>query len=275
MNNFLKKLPVILVLPVLVLLIGTIGFILLEKLSFLNALYFTIVTVATVGYGDIHPITVGGKIFTIIVIFIGIGTFLTIVTNLTRLFISRGQERIRRQRLNMIIGVFFSEIGFELMKLLVKYDANVESLCRECVVNTNWTDSDFKRLNTRLQKYEYKITVGPAEMQTLRDFLKSKGEILLRQLENEQLLEHESFTELLWAIVHLRDELLARDKLSNLPKADINHIISDCNRIYSAVVKQWLQYLRHLKTNYPFLFSLALRTNPFTAEPSAVIKDTN
>ena len=83
MSLAIKRLRILLSLPIVVLIIGTSGFMLLEKLSFIDAIYFTIVTISTVGYGDIHPTTLAGKIFGIVLIFIGIGTFLSIVTSLT------------------------------------------------------------------------------------------------------------------------------------------------------------------------------------------------
>ncbi|HEY0099166.1 MAG TPA: NAD-binding protein [Pyrinomonadaceae bacterium] len=45
--------------------IGTIGFQLLEPLSLLDSLYLTVMTVATVGYGDVHPVSRGGRAFSI------------------------------------------------------------------------------------------------------------------------------------------------------------------------------------------------------------------
>ena len=92
----LKRIRVLIILPVAVLLVGTLGFMLLEHLSFLNAFYFTIVTISTVGYGDISPTSAASKGFSIFVIIIGIGTFLTIVTTVTQMLIQRGQTRIHR-----------------------------------------------------------------------------------------------------------------------------------------------------------------------------------
>jgi len=109
-------------------------------------------------------------------------------------------------------------------------------------------------------------------LQTLLDFLKEKGDLLLRQIENPDLIEHGPFTELLWATVHLRDELMSRENLKGLPETDLAHLANDARRAYTRLVVQWLDYLHYLKRRYPYLFSLALRTNPFVLNPSTIIE---
>lgn len=55
-----------------------------EGWSILDSVYFAVVTIATVGFGDLAPQTVQGKIFTILYIFAGIGLFATAVATLAR-----------------------------------------------------------------------------------------------------------------------------------------------------------------------------------------------
>ena len=68
------RLKLILSAFVVLLTIGTLGFMMVENLAPLDAFYMTVVTVATVGYGDIVPKTTAGRIFTMVLIVLGVGT---------------------------------------------------------------------------------------------------------------------------------------------------------------------------------------------------------
>lgn len=88
--------------PVLITLVGlvltsTVFFHFVEGWSWLNSYYFTIVTVATVGYGDFTPKTDLGKIGATIVIIVGIGLFSAFVSMLLkRQAIKRLEKKVRR-----------------------------------------------------------------------------------------------------------------------------------------------------------------------------------
>jgi voltage-gated potassium channel len=267
-----RQLRYFFLIPLAVVCIGTTGFMVIEKLSFLDSLYFTIATIATVGYGDIHPVTAVGKIFAIVIIVIGIGTFLAMVTGLTQVFMQRRQLVLNRQRIHMLVGIFYTEAGNELLRIFTGFDPNIASVRKDFLVTADWKPEKYLELKKRLTNYEYKIEPASLELEKLDVFLRAKGDLLVRQLENADLIDNENFTGLLWATVHLRDELAARPGLKNLPKADIAHIANDAKRAYGLLTIQWIDYLQFLKLKYPFLFSLALRTNPFVENPDAVVK---
>jgi len=105
----------------------------------------------------------------------------------------------------------------------------------------------------------------------LGNFLNSRRDFLVGLLENPVLIEHENFSEVLIAVFHLLDELSSRDKLNDLPDSDIQHLAGDIDRVYKKLVEQWLFYLRHLRGQYPYLFSLAIRKNPFDPQANTIV----
>ena len=63
----------------LVLAFGTTGYMVIEKWSFLDALYMTVITITTVGYREMGPMSPAGMVFTIVVVFSGMGLIIYIL----------------------------------------------------------------------------------------------------------------------------------------------------------------------------------------------------
>jgi hypothetical protein len=105
----------------------------------------------------------------------------------------------------------------------------------------------------------------------MRRFLREKRPFLLALMENPVLFEEDLFTSLLQAVFHLADELLRRGDLSAIPASDRAHLVTDAGRVYRPLVLQWVASMEHLKEHHPYLFSLAMRTNPFDDKASVVV----
>jgi len=65
---------------------GTIGYMLIEKFSFLEALYMTIITISSVGFNEVRPLDNSGRIFTIFLILINLGLFTYFISLLTHFY---------------------------------------------------------------------------------------------------------------------------------------------------------------------------------------------
>jgi hypothetical protein len=174
-------------------------------------------------------------------------------------------------KLNMVIGAFYSEVGTKLLSLFASFDASSSEIAKELVVKNEWSPKDFLKMRERFKTYNCPIKSQKGNLVELKDFLHSKRGFLLNLLENPNVLEHEEFTNLLWAVFHLAEELIHRRNLEKLPEADFNHLSGDIKRVYILLISQWLDYMKHLKNAYPYLFSLALRTNPFDKEATVEV----
>ena len=61
---------------------GTVFYRFIEDLAWLDSLYFSVITLPTVGYGDFSPVTSTGKVFTMFYVLAGIGIFVALVTEI-------------------------------------------------------------------------------------------------------------------------------------------------------------------------------------------------
>ncbi|MGD9116568.1 MAG: hypothetical protein PVJ61_05250 [Dehalococcoidia bacterium] len=216
-------------------------------------------------FGDVHHI---------FIYMIGDLAFLPLEVLLVVLIIervlSRREKQAKLQKLNMVVGAFFTEVGNHLLGELLPFMGNRAEITKNLSVGADWNHKEFKRAADYAYHLEIELDCRDVDLKALKKFLASKRGFVLTLLENPNLLEHDRFTDLLWAVTHLDEELEARAALDKLPAADLEHLAVDIQRMYDHLASEWLDYVEHLKTNYPFLFSLILRTHPFQAEPSPV-----
>lgn len=185
--------------------------------------------------------------------------------------LTRREKQAKLQKLNMVVGAFFSEVGNYLLHSLLEHFNNKKEISGNLSVTAAWTKKDFQEAADFAYHLPVDVNYSNLNLGQLKEFLSRNREFLLTLLENPSLLEHDRFTDLLWAVTHLDEELEARPSLSNLPDKDLDHLAGDIRRMYDHLTSEWLDYVEHLKSNYPYLFSLILRTHPFQEHPSPLI----
>jgi voltage-gated potassium channel Kch len=87
----------LLITSLVILAIGTVSYHYLEGWTWLDALYFSIITLTTIGYGDFSPVTQAGKLFTVIYILIGIGVILSFIQTVYHHYNRTRQDRRKRK----------------------------------------------------------------------------------------------------------------------------------------------------------------------------------
>ncbi len=91
MDN-IKNLILSFLLTLFIIFIGTTGYIIIEGWNILDALYMTVITLTTVGYGEVHDVSKMGRIFTIFLVFFGFG-FIIYVAGAVVQFMVEGRIR--------------------------------------------------------------------------------------------------------------------------------------------------------------------------------------
>ncbi len=126
-----RKLQIAIIVSVFI--IGVAGYYLIEgNWSFLDALYMTIITISTIGYGEVKPLSQAGRIFTIFFIVLGLSTAAVLASQLVRSFIEKNFKAIieankMRKRINRLKDHFiicgFGDIGSSISNEL--YNAGI------------------------------------------------------------------------------------------------------------------------------------------------------
>lgn len=176
-------------------------------------------------------------------------------------------------KMNMVVGAFFTQVGNELIGRLSRFDSDLEKDRPHLRFDKNWSSSDFDAHRRAVRADAHAMDLGRSDVEALRDLLATERPFMLGLLQNGSLLEHEGFTDALWAVSHLSEELSARSDLSDLPSADRIHLERDMGLAYGRLLGEWLGYIRHLKADYPYLFFFAMRTNPFDPDAEVEVTD--
>jgi len=122
----IKRIRAALVIILSLILFGVLGYMIIEGDNILNALYMTIITISTVGFGEIHKLSIPGKIFTIFLIISSFGTFAYAITTIITYLVEgqlrhviRGyKSKTRKKMENHVIVCGFGRNGQQAVKEL-------------------------------------------------------------------------------------------------------------------------------------------------------------
>jgi len=244
-----------------------------KRFSFVIYLAIAFVALSALAY-FIHYL-IFGDVYHIFIYMIGDLAFLPLevllVVVIIERLLARREMQAKLEKLNMVVGAFFSELGNYLLQDLLRHFDNRLEISSHLNVTESWTKRDFQKAVDFAYHLEVDVDYRNIDLGRLKAFLAQKRTFLLTLLENPNLLEHDRFTDLLWAVTHLDEELEARPSLIGLPEKDLEHLAVDIQRMYDHLASEWLDYVQHLKTKYPFLFSLVLRMHPFQEQQSPII----
>jgi len=145
-------------------------------------------------------------------------------------FLKIQEKRKKVKKINVVISTFFVDAGVNIMMAMSHFNQNHTEAC-EIIKIEKFIDNKGSIVKKALGEFEYRFYAEPNKLEELASIMDKNRGFLLDLLENQNLLEHESFTDMLWA--------------------------------YKAMVIEWISYVVYLKDEYPFLYASAIRKNPF------------
>lgn len=192
--------------------------------------------------------------------------FIPLNVFLTTLVIDKLLEKREKthflEKVNMLIGVFYTDLGTTMLSNFVKGDKNISKIVSSKIQTTKWNSACCLQLKEELKNHNFKIDMLSVDITTIRDTLSSNRDLISNLIINENMHEHEGFTEALMSLLHLREEMETRC-CDSIQPFELEHIASDMSHAYKHLSIEWCNYMNYLSTHYPRLFLKALINNPF------------
>ncbi len=143
----------------LIIFIGTVGYMIIEGWTPFDSLYMTVISLTTVGYSEIHPMSLIGKVFTMMLILTGIGSVAYIIGNISMQYIhpffdfvikEKRMEHILNKMKDHFIICGYGRIGRDVTMNLVKTDIPVVVVDKAPLAKAD------------LEKHQVPVVVGDA-----------------------------------------------------------------------------------------------------------------
>ncbi len=225
------------------------------------ALIGTSVLFYIINYLTFHDTTFIEKYILVQLGFLPISVLL--VTVILNSLMAMRARREKMEKMNIVIGTFFAEIGKDLLRYISKYDPKIEGFAKEIMNIEEFQDEDFEKAKEQIKNRKFEVNLRSMNLYELRKFLLENKEFAINLLDNPMLVEHEAFTDLLWNVLHVTEELRRIVNFENLSEEDYEDIKGDIEQMYELLSYEWINYVHYLKDNYPHIFVYEAKTNPF------------
>ena len=179
-------------------------------------------------------------------------------------YLNKREKQAKFRKLQVVISAFYTDVGSSLIQNFSHFNTNFQKFKQGFGFEQDLIHRDKVKLLNFVSNFDYEIDSRAGDLLELKKVLTIKKSYILSMFENPNLVEHDHFTDMLWSVYHVLDELENRNTFTGLPENDMDHLSLDIERAYQLVIKEWVEYMIHLKKEYPYLFSLAIRKSPFS-----------
>ena len=218
----------------------SLGFMLIEHWGFLDSLYMTIITLSTVGYGEVHPLSNRGKLFVVFVIITGIGAATYSLSTMLRLVVEgelkrRGERRKMRKKIAKMDGhtivCGFGQLGTIVVRGLLDAGQPVIVIDHDSAKITSLEEDGIPYVEGAAYKDEVLKAAGISSAKALITLLPNVADSVYVTLCARDLNPN------LWIIARIDDE--SGEK--NLRRAGANHVLAPYRVAGSRLIQQMLR----------------------------------
>jgi hypothetical protein len=210
-------------------------------------------------YGDAHHLM---ELFTEELAFMPVYVFITAV--FAERMLSRSEKAEMSRRTNALVGTFYNEIGYDIVKKLIKFDSNSDILKAKISFDKGLDTPKVKAIHRLAETYTYGAPNGKEDIIEIGELLSAKKDFMLIMMSNASLLEKDEFSELLLSVNHIHEALKTIDEISSISKDLTDHFHSDLEKAYRCLIGVWVSYLSFIYKEDPYLYMLAIAKNPFS-----------
>lgn len=209
-------------------------------------------------FGDAHHLLV---VIAEELAFMPIYVFITAV--IAERLLTKKEKLEMSRKMNALVGTFFTEMGYEMIKVITNFDGNYYKIKNELIDVEHWNEAKAKHIRTIANSHRYLGPEDNEDIYVIKKLMLDKRQFMLDLMSNSSLIEKDEFSELLLSVNHILEEFRTRGEISDFTEEDLEHLEFDIKRAYSHLINGWVNYMLHLQKEYPYLYVLGLRLNPF------------
>ena len=169
------------------------------------------------------------------------------------------KSNIIKFSVNTIMGIF---TAISIISISTIMALNMKFIYKIIIEKYNLVSVTGISSNDLFLNYDYELNIDKINLGDIKNKLDDNKDLLINLISNGNLLEHETFTEMLMTIMHLKEELDTR-YCDEIERYEIMHIEKDLMAVYKYLTIEWAEYMKYLSKNYPSLYCKALINNPF------------
>ena len=177
--------------------------------------------------------------------------------------LNRKENKKEEKQVNMLIDIFYNEIGNKVLEIIIKSDDCIEDIREFALIKDYWEEEEYQELFDKFDNFEYCIDLEKIDLGLLKKTLEDETPMIMDLMTNPNLQKNDEFNKIVMSVFHLKSELDDRYGETNMQEYEKIHIKRDIDVVYRVLAGKWVDYMYHLKEFYPQLFIKALINSPF------------